>query len=127
MFIPYKPQLPETNMPIVIIGAGGIVGDAHLPAYKKAGFTVWGITNRTSSRAVKLASAFGILNVYESVADAVANAPDNAVYDITIMPNQFVETLNQLPDGCAVLIQKPMGDYFWQSTEILKLCRKKIW
>ena len=38
MEIVYKPRLPETNIPIVIIGAGGIVKDAHLPAYKKAGF-----------------------------------------------------------------------------------------
>jgi len=31
------------------------------------------------------------------------------VYDIAIMPGQFVETLNQLPDGAAVLIQKTHG------------------
>ena len=30
-------------MPIVIIGAGGIVSDAHLPAYQKANFEVLGI------------------------------------------------------------------------------------
>ena len=121
MQIPYKPQLPETRQPIIIIGAGGIVKDAHLPAYKQAGFDVYGIVNRTKSRAEKLAAEFGILNVYDSVADAVANAPANAVYDITIMPEQYVETLNQLPDGSAVLIQKPMGDYVQQSREIF--CR----
>ena len=99
--------------------------DAHLPAYKQAGFDVYGIVNRTKSRAEKLAAEFGILNVYDSVADAVANAPVNAVYDITIMPEQYVETLNQLPDGSAVLIQKPMGDYYWQAKEILEVCRRK--
>jgi predicted dehydrogenase len=125
MEIPYKPLLPETSQPIIIIGAGGIVGDAHLPAYKKAGFNVIGITNRTRSRAEKLAEQYNIPNVYDTVADAVKNAPANTVYDITIMPAQFVETLNQLPDGSAVLIQKPMGDYFWQSKEILEVCRKK--
>lgn len=125
MQIPYKPQLPETRQPIIIIGAGGIVKDAHLPAYKQAGFDVYGIVNRTKSRAEKLAAEFGILNVYDSVADAVANAPVNAVYDITIMPEQYVETLNQLPDGSAVLIQKPMGDYYWQAKEILEVCRRK--
>jgi predicted dehydrogenase len=55
----------------------------------------------------------------------VAHAPANAVYDITIMPEQYLETLAQLPDGCAVLIQKPMGDDFAQASEILELCRKK--
>ncbi|MFD2163859.1 Gfo/Idh/MocA family protein [Paradesertivirga mongoliensis] len=125
MQIPYKPQLPETRQPIIIIGAGGIVKDAHLPAYKQAGFYVYGITNRTRSRAEKLAQEFDIPNVYDSVSEAVAKAPENAVYDITIMPEKYVETLEQLPDGSAVLIQKPMGDYYWQAKEILEVCRRK--
>ncbi len=37
------PRLPERTFPIAIIGTGGIVKDAHLPAYRKAGFPVWGI------------------------------------------------------------------------------------
>jgi predicted dehydrogenase len=125
MNIPYKNILPQKALPIIIIGAGGIVGDAHLPAYKKAGFNVVGITNRTRARAEKLAAEFGIPNVYDSVDDAVANAPGDTVYDITIMPEKFVETLEKLPDGSGVLIQKPMGDYFWQSKEILDVCRRK--
>lgn len=125
MQIIYKPILPEKQLPIIIIGAGGIVGDAHLPAYKKAGFNVVGITNRTRSRAEKLAVRFGIPHVYDTVDEAVANAPHDAVYDVTIMPGQFVETLNKLPDGAGVLIQKPMGDYFWQSKQILETCRRK--
>ena len=125
MDIVYQPQLPETIQPIIIIGAGGIVADAHLPAYKKAGFTVHGIVNRTRERAEKLASAFQIPNVYDSIAEAVAKAPENVVYDLTIMPEQYLEVLEQLPDGSAVLIQKPMGDYFEQAKEILELCRRK--
>jgi Predicted dehydrogenases and related proteins len=125
MHIEYKPLLPESSMPIIIIGAGGIVRDAHLPAYKKAGFKVIGITNRNKEKALELAKEFNIPNVYDSVADAVANAPDNAVYDITTMPELFVKILEQLPDNSVVLIQKPMGDNFAQAKEILDVCRKK--
>lgn len=125
MQIPYKPQLPETEQPIIIIGAGGIVKDAHLPAYKLGGFKVHGITNRTKLRAINLAAEFGIPNVYDTIEEAVAKAPSNAVYDITTMPEKYVETLELLPDGAAVLIQKPMGDYFWQAKEILEVCRRK--
>ena len=125
MNIEYKPLLPLKPFPVIIIGAGGIVNDAHLPAYKKAGFDVIGITNRTKQKAETLAAKFAIPNVYSSVSEAVTNAPVDTVYDITIMPNQFVETLEQLPDGSAALIQKPMGDYFWQSKEILSVCRRK--
>src|SRR3569833_2316355 len=102
MNIEYKPVLPQHPFPIVIIGAGGIVNDAHLPAYKKAGFNVVGIANRTKERAEALAEKFNIPNVYDSVGEAVEKAPNDAVYDITIMPAQFVETLEQLPKGCAV-------------------------
>ncbi|WP_316829875.1 Gfo/Idh/MocA family oxidoreductase [Pedobacter aquatilis] len=123
--IKYKPELPRTKQPIIIIGAGGIVADAHLPAYKIAGFEVHGIVNRTRERAQKLADKFGIPNVYDSVAEAVKLAPENAVYDLTIMPEQYIETLRQLPDDSAVLIQKPMGDDITQATEILELCRTK--
>ncbi|RZJ79371.1 MAG: Gfo/Idh/MocA family oxidoreductase [Flavobacterium sp.] len=123
--IKYKPEIPLTEQPIIIIGAGGIVTDAHLPAYKTAGFKVHGIVNRTKARAEKVAADFGIPNVYNSVAEAVALAPPNVVYDLTIMPEQYIETLNQLPDGSAVLIQKPMGDDFEQAKDILALCRAK--
>lgn len=123
--IKYKPELPQTKQPIIIIGAGGIVADAHLPAYKMAGFEVHGIVNRTKERAQKLADAFGIPHVYNSVSEAVKLAPKNAVYDITIMPEQYIETLEQLPNGTAVLIQKPMGDDFTQAKEIVQLCRAK--
>jgi len=125
MKLPYTSQLPQTSIPIIIIGAGGIVSDAHLPAYKKAGFHVLGITNRTKEKAEKLASQFHIPNVYGSIAEAVAAAPQNVIYDITIVPENFVESLEQLPDGSAVLMQKPMGDYYDQSKEILEVCLRK--
>ncbi len=121
----YKPELPKQKRPIYIIGAGGIVRDAHLPAYKNAGFLVAGITNRTRQRAEDLAKSFNIPNVYDTVGEMVAAAPENAVFDLTLMPDQFVATLNLLPDESAVLIQKPMGDHYEQTLEILEVCRKK--
>ncbi|WP_298505689.1 Gfo/Idh/MocA family oxidoreductase [uncultured Maribacter sp.] len=121
----YKPKLPQEKHPIYIIGAGGIVKDAHLPAYKNAGFLVKGITNRTKQRATNLANLYTIPNVYNNVKEMVAAAPNNAIYDLTLMPSQFVETLELLPNKAAVLIQKPMGDNYEQTLEILKVCRRK--
>ncbi|WP_216657773.1 Gfo/Idh/MocA family protein [Sphingobacterium shayense] len=123
--IPYKFVLPKQKLPIIIIGAGGIVKDAHLPAYKKANFEVYGIVNRTRAKAEQIAKDFEIPHVFDTLVEAVANAPENAVYDVTIMPDQFIDTLELLPDGAAVLIQKPMGDYFPQSKAILEVCQRK--
>jgi len=125
MNVTYKPLLPETQQPIIIIGASGIVKDAHLPAYKMAGFEVFGITNRTISKAHAMAKTNNIPNVFENVADAVKKAPENAVYDITVLPDQYIEILEQLPDGAAVLIQKPMGNDYQQAKDIVEVCERK--
>lgn len=125
MNVTYKPLLPETQQPIIIIGASGIVKDAHLPAYEMAGFKVFGITNRTMSKAYVLAEKYHINNVFETVADAVKNAPENTIYDITVLPDQYIEILEQLPDGAAVLIQKPMGNDYQQAKEIVAVCERK--
>src|SRR5699024_10493099 len=98
---------------------------AHLPAYQKAGFEVFGITNRTRSKAESLANEFKIPNVFDTIEEAVQKASKNTVYDITTMPSQFLQTLEALPDGSAVLIQKPMGDNFTESKQILEICRRK--
>ena len=42
---------PKNPVPIAIIGAGGIVNDAHMPAYRKAGFQVAGIFDENAHRA----------------------------------------------------------------------------
>ena len=125
MHITYKPLLPKTLQPIIIIGASGIVKDAHLPAYKMAGFLVYGITNRTISKAHDMAQKYGIPHVFDNVADAVKSAPGNAVYDITVLPDQYIEILEQLPDGAAVLIQKPMGNDYKQAKDIVEVCERK--
>lgn len=125
MDIKYKPDLPGEPFPIVILGAGGIVKDAHLPAYRLAGFPVHGIYNRTISKAQKLADTFGVSNVYSSIDDAIEEAPADAVFDLAMMPPQFVEALTRLPDGAHVLIQKPMGDDWSQTLAIRDVCRRK--
>ena len=46
-----EPPRPANPRPIVIIGCGGIVAAAHLPAYRKAGFTVAGLYDLDRARA----------------------------------------------------------------------------
>ena len=125
MNVTYKPLLPETEQPIIIIGASGIVKDAHLPAYKMAGFKVFGITNRTTFKAHAMAESHNIPHVFENVAEAVKKAPKNAVYDITVLPDQYIDILEQLPNGAAVLIQKPMGNDYKQAKDIVAVCERK--
>lgn len=121
----HRPPLPAGPRPIYIIGAGSIVRDAHLPAYRIAGFPVAGITNRTRRTAEDLAAEFGIERVYETVEEMVAAAPPRCVFDLTLPADLFVEALRKLPDGAAVLIQKPMGETMDDARGILEVCRAK--
>jgi shikimate 5-dehydrogenase len=77
----YKPKLPQrTDHGIGIVGAGGIVNYAHLPAYKKAGFKVAGITDRNREQAERTAKDHGIGKVYASV-DELLRQPEIEIID----------------------------------------------
>ncbi|RME71769.1 MAG: gfo/Idh/MocA family oxidoreductase [Chloroflexi bacterium] len=119
------PRLPQVPRPIIMIGAGGIVNDAHLPAYKKAGFPVVGIFDLNRQRAAQTAAAFNIPQVFDSLESAVASAPPNAVFDIATPASALPDILPQLPDNAAVLFQKPMGENLAQARRIYTICRQK--
>lgn len=123
--IDYKAILPVRPAPIMMVGAGGIVGDAHLPAYQMAGFEVCGIVNRTREKAEKLARKFQIPKIYTDLREAIGDAPPRTVYDIALMPAQYMEVLEQLPPQSRVLIQKPMGENLGEAEKILDICERK--
>jgi predicted dehydrogenase len=116
---------PRNPRPIVSIGAGGIVRDAHLPAYKKAAFPVVAITDLDRGKAESVAKDFGIPKVLAGVHEAAAYAQENAVFDIAVPASALLRVLPHLPDGAAVLLQKPMGETFSEARSILEVCRTK--
>lgn len=115
----------DKERPIVIIGAGGIVRDAHLPAYKKAGLPVFGIADIIRERAEVLAKKYEVPHVFSSVGEAVAQAPEELVYDLALNPDQHLSVLKQLPDHSRVLLQKPFGTSLAEANELLALCKSK--
>jgi predicted dehydrogenase len=68
----YAVPVPTAPLPIVIVGAGGIVRDAHLPAYRKAGFPVVALVDRIPEKAEALAADFDVPLVLGSVKEAAA-------------------------------------------------------
>jgi predicted dehydrogenase len=122
---PQTPELPRSARPIVAIGAGAIVRSAHWPAYRLAGFEVHAVFDREMARAEELARDFGVPRVVRSLAEAASTAPPDAVFDIAVPASAIASVLAELPDGAAVLIQKPMGETLAAAREILELCRAK--
>jgi predicted dehydrogenase len=124
MSLPHLRQswpLPSRPRPIVVIGAGGIVQDAHMPAYRRAGFQVLGVYDRERARAAATAERWGI-RAFATLEEAVAQ---EAVFDLATPPGAHLDVLRALPDGAVVLIQKPMGRNLAQASAILDLCRAR--
>lgn len=118
--------LPEKQPPpIVMIGAGGIVRDAHLPAYSKAGFEVVEIYNRELEPARALADLHGIEKVSTDIDETIEQAPSDAVFDVALMPAQFGWVLDKIPKGRAVLIQKPLGDSLDEARALRDICHRR--
>jgi predicted dehydrogenase len=114
---------PSAPKPIVVIGAGSIVRDAHLPTYKRLGFPVAGIFDVNPKASRERADAFAIPRVFESIDEAVAMT--DAIFDIAIPPQNIAGVLERLPTGAAVLIQKPMGCDLGDARRIVAICRER--
>lgn len=125
MIIETNNTLPRQARPIILIGAGGIVNDAHLPAYKLAGFWVAGIYDTDREKAVRTATDFDIPLVYYNMEDMLARSPRSVVFDIAVPGSQILPVLRQLPESAYVLMQKPMGEDLAMAREILALTRER--
>ncbi|PUA18877.1 Gfo/Idh/MocA family protein [Glaciimonas sp. PCH181] len=115
-----KPTQPR---PIVILGAGGIVRDSHLPAYRKGGFIVAAIFDLDIARATQLATQFGIAQVCDSLEQALTIK--DAVFDLALPPEALLQTIQMIPLGATVLIQKPLGIHYDQALAIAGLCQQR--
>jgi predicted dehydrogenase len=115
---------PSRPLPVVCMGAGGIVENAHLPAYQQRGIPVLGLFDLDAARAQALATRFGISTVFPSLA-AAAGAAEGVVFDVAVPARHVPEVISALPHGAAVLIQKPMGETLDEARRIRAICRER--
>lgn len=113
------------KLPIFMIGAGGIVNTAHLPAYAIAGYNVQGIFDIDHSRARNTAIKFNIPHVFRSMEEMLANTPPDAVFDVAVPGAEVFSVLEKLPSASSVLLQKPMGENYDEAKKILELVQAK--
>jgi predicted dehydrogenase len=119
------PPLPKTARPIIIVGAGGIVHDAHLPAYQKAEFPVAALVDANVEKATALAQKYSVPLATASLEEAIRKSPRDSVFDVAVPAGAILSVLPFLPDGAAALIQKPMGNTLEEAEQILAISRKK--
>ena len=122
----YLPRLPrDKGVGIGCIGAGFIMADCHLLAYRNVGFNPLAIASRRPERAREVAARHGIAKCYDSYQELLADQ-DVEVVDIAVPPDVLLEVIRQavLEAGHVrgILAQKPLGMDYAEACEIIRLC-----
>ncbi len=105
------PTVRARDYAIGCIGAGMIMAECHLAAYKQAGFAVAAIASRTKARAQTVADRWGIPKVHDTPEALIAD-PSIEILDIAyppdLQPALILAALKQ-PHIKAILAQKPLA------------------
>jgi predicted dehydrogenase len=103
--------VPEAHKrPIAIVGAGGIVDQAHLPAYRLAGLEIVGITDIDPARAREVAERHGIPRVYDTLEELLADDRVEVVDIAVPVAHQPPIFRAAVAAGKHILAQKPFTD-----------------
>jgi len=128
----YLPRMPERrNVPIGCIGAGFIMADCHLVAYRQAGFNPVAISSRNREHASSVAARHELHHVYTDCRELFDN-PQIEVVDIAVPPDVQLDVIREAVQRGAgngghlrgILAQKPLGMDFAQAVEIVRLCEQ---
>ena len=122
------PRMPgNKQLGIGCIGAGFIMADCHLAAYRCAGFNPVAIASRRPERACEVAKRWGIDRTYDSYRQLLAD-PRVQVVDIAVPPDVLMEVVEEVVSHAdhvrGVLAQKPLGVNFAQARRIVELCER---
>jgi predicted dehydrogenase len=122
----HLPKPPaRSDYKIGIIGAGFIVRDAHLVAYRNAGFTVAAIASRSLEAAQEVATLRGIPKVYETPIELLRDESIE-ILDIAIPPHRQLEMVQMAvkrePPLRGILCQKPLATSLDEARRIVDVC-----
>ncbi|MFM7317026.1 MAG: Gfo/Idh/MocA family protein, partial [bacterium] len=128
--LPLMP-LDRSQFGIGVIGAGFIVRDCHLVAYREAGFRVVDITSRTLSKAEAVAAKHDIAKVSHSIEELLDNPAVN-ILDIAVPPVEQPEVIrrvlrhnSQNSRLLGILAQKPLAMVPSEALKIVRGCADK--
>jgi predicted dehydrogenase len=124
----YLPQLPRRrDFRIGCAGAGFIVADCHLVAYRQAGFNPVAIASRDPARARAVAERHGIPRCHASLGDLLAD-DSVEVLDIAVPPDVqpgiIREAAHQAGHIKGILAQKPLAMSLREARECVELCER---
>jgi predicted dehydrogenase len=124
----YLPQLPRRkDWRIGCIGAGFIMRDCHLVAYRQAGFNSVAIASRNPQHAKDVAQCHSLPNSYGTVGDLLADEQIEIV-DIAVPPDVQPEIIREAAQHAnhirGILAQKPLAMSYHQAKECVDSCKQ---
>ncbi len=122
----HSPLPRRKDFRIGILGAGFIVNDCHLPAYRKAGFNPVAIASRKRENAERVAQRHGIAKVHDSY-EQLLNDPAIEVLDIAVPPDALLELIAEVcrrKTVKGILAQKPLGVNYKEADDAVAMCSK---
>ena len=93
------------------VGAGMIMAECHLAAYKEAGFPVVAIASRTKANAQKVATRWGIATVHDTPEQLIEDRQVDII-DLAFPPDQqpaLIRHALKQKHIKAILAQKPLA------------------
>jgi predicted dehydrogenase len=121
------PPSARTDFAIGVIGAGFIVREVQLKAYRNAGFTTVAIASRTPEIAREVADLYGIPKVYDTVGELLRD-PQIEIVDVAVPPDQQLAVIREVARHAShvrgVLVQKPLALNYSEAVEIVRICRE---
>lgn len=124
----YLPRLPQRrDFRIGCLGAGFIMRDCHLVAYREAGFNPVALASRNPARARAVAEQHQIPRCHATYAELLAD-PEIEVLDIAVPPDAQPALLRQAVAECknlrGILAQKPLATSYREAKECVELCAR---
>jgi predicted dehydrogenase len=120
-----SPAPARTDARIGIVGAGFIIRDVQLVAYRDAGYNVAAIASRSYEVAQEVAEVRGVPKVYERYEELFADRSIE-ILDIAVPPHSQLDVVRsavRYKDHIkGILCQKPLATNYHDAKEIVRLC-----
>jgi predicted dehydrogenase len=124
----YRPAPPPADVieryPIGVVGCGGIMRGAHLPAYRDFGYRVLAACDVVEEQARRAAAEFGIPRATARL-DDVLDDPEIAVIDLAVHASERRPLVERIAAaGKHILTQKPFALSYADARQMVEVCER---
>jgi len=119
------PKPSRKDFRIGIIGAGFVIREIQIPAYRHAGYNVAAIASRTPETAHEVADRHSVPHVYDTLQELLEDRKIEIV-DLAVPPDQQLGIIREVVQHAdhvkGILAHKPLALNYRDAAEIVRLC-----